>query len=134
MDTSILIGVVVRGPESVGDLLAAVLGRGPQEAVTTLLIAPTRRVASARLVALGTRFCAPVEPCDVYREAVRTGVACILLAHNHPSGSTTPTEADMVTTSRIKQAGELLGIELLDHIVVAGQGWRSLRESTHLWS
>ena len=69
---------------------------------------------------------------EVYRYALSKGAVYIIVVHNHPSGDPTPSQEDMEITARIYQAGELLGIHLLDHIVIGDQRYCSFRE-TGLW-
>jgi DNA repair protein RadC len=70
------------------------------------------------LVSMGTTTSAPVHPRDVFLPAVLAGATALIVAHNHPSGDPTPSTDDRLVTERLRQAGELLGIELLDHIVI----------------
>jgi DNA repair protein RadC len=69
---------------------------------------------------------------DVFREPVRLGAAAILLAHNHPSGDTTPSADDVETTRHLITAGELLGIDVLDHLII-GDTWISMRAQGLGW-
>jgi DNA repair protein RadC len=70
-----------------------------------------------------------VDPRQVLREAVRLGAAAIVVAHNHPSGDPTPSLADVEVTQRLVDAGRILGIEVLDHLIMTDHGgWRSMRE------
>lgn len=69
-----------------------------------------------------------VHPRDVFRPAVKDAAKSILLMHNHPSGDPTPSEDDVVFTRRLAEAGNALGIQVLDHIVVAVGGVVSIRE------
>jgi DNA repair protein RadC len=62
------------------------------------------------------------------------GAKAVVIAHNHASGKTSPTGADIRLTVHMIKAGRLLGIQLLDHIILAGRSWRSLRESTRIWT
>ena len=71
---------------------------------------------------------------DVYRPLVREGMAAALVSHNHPSGEPTPSEPDRELTYRMAQVGNLLGIPLLDHVVVAHGGHYSFAEHGHLES
>lgn len=81
--------------------------------------------ATSRVAQGGSHGCA-LTPQDVLRPAVRNGAAAIILVHNHPSGDPTPSREDLEMTERVAKAGELLGIPLLDHIVVARDGARSI--------
>ncbi len=68
-----------------------------------------------------------VTPRDLFREAVRCGASGVILAHNHPSGDPEPSEDDLRTTARVREAGEAIGVRLVDHLVVAAGGSVSLR-------
>jgi DNA repair protein RadC len=69
-----------------------------------------------------------VEPRDVFRGAVKRGAAAIVALHNHPSGDPEPSEADILVTQRLVEAGKVLGVKLLDHVIVAGGGHVSLKD------
>ncbi|MEN9580463.1 MAG: repair protein RadC [Pseudomonadota bacterium] len=89
------------------------------------LDARNRLRATTRVAQGGSHGCA-LTPQDVLRPAVRNGAAAIILVHNHPSGDPTPSRDDLAMTERVAKAGELLGIPVLDHIVVARDGARSI--------
>ena len=67
-------------------------------------------------------------PREIFKGAVRYSAARIILAHNHPSGNTEPSEADFSFTRRVVDAGELMGIEVIDHVIIGEQEYLSLRE------
>lgn len=69
-----------------------------------------------------------VHPREVYKYAISMNAASIILVHNHPSGDTTPSKEDIIITKKIQEAGELLEINLLDHIIVSPDGHLSLKE------
>lgn len=73
-------------------------------------------------VALGSVDACPVDPREVFRPAIGEGASAVLLAHNHPSGDATPSADDLALTERLIAAGELLGVRVLDHLVVAVPG------------
>lgn len=79
-------------------------------------------------VSIGTVNMNLVHPREVFRTAVLRGVTSIIVAHNHPSGNTEPSQEDIGLTSRLLQAGKLMGIDVLDHIIV-GEGFRSLKQA-----
>jgi DNA repair protein RadC len=69
-----------------------------------------------------------MEPREVLQAALREpAAAAILVAHNHPSGDATPSAEDVAVTRRLERCAELVGLEFLDHVIVAGNGWRSVR-------
>jgi DNA repair protein RadC len=85
------------------------------------------------LVSLGTLSNSLVHPREVFRLAVSRGVASIIVGHNHPSGDTTPSREDIAVTEKLKSAGEILGIKLLDHVIIGeGGAWTSLLEKGYL--
>jgi DNA repair protein RadC len=65
---------------------------------------------------------------DVFREAVRRGSAALVVVHNHPSGDPAPSAEDVRVTKQMKQAGDLLGIDVLDHVIIGGNRHVSLKE------
>lgn len=81
-------------------------------------------------VSVGTLNASLVQPREVFGPAVREGACSVLLAHNHPSGDPTPSAEDRELTTRLKECGKLLGIEVLDHVIVGnGTGrWFSFRD------
>ncbi|HBR17588.1 MAG TPA: hypothetical protein DD725_08295 [Deltaproteobacteria bacterium] len=81
------------------------------------------------LVSLGTLTNALIHPREVFRLAVNRGVASIIAGHNHPSGDPTPSRDDIAITERLKSAGDILGIQVLDHVIIgAGGEYISLKE------
>jgi DNA repair protein RadC len=79
-------------------------------------------------VSIGTLGAALVHPRDVFREAIRRNVAAVVLVHNHPSGDPEPSRDDIELTRRLSSVGKLVGIEVIDHVIVAKDGYVSLRE------
>jgi DNA repair protein RadC len=80
-------------------------------------------------VSVGSLNASIVHPRELFREAVRASAASVVVVHNHPSGDPTPSGADIQLTRRLVRAGDVLGIELLDHVVIGDGGeWASLRE------
>lgn len=80
------------------------------------------------IISIGSLTANIVHPREVFQPALEHGAAAVIVAHNHPSGSLEPTAADREVTSQLVQAGRVLGIELLDHLVVAGDEYRSCSE------
>ena len=80
-------------------------------------------------VSVGTLTASLVHPREVFREAIRAAAAAVLLVHNHPSGDPSPSEEDRTVTERLVSAGELLGIRVVDHLIVAEGGHFSFREA-----
>ena len=84
------------------------------------------------LVHLGTINQCPCAPMEVYRRACITGVVNLVVAHNHPSGNCSPSHEDYTATKRMKDAGKILGIKLLDHIIVGDESYYSFADDGSL--
>ena len=86
------------------------------------------RLIERRTVAIGSLVGVEVHPREVFRPAIANGAAAIIVAHNHPSGDPSPSRQDLELTRRLREVGELCGVVLLDHLVVAAGGYVSLAE------
>src|SRR3954465_6100464 len=98
------------------------------ECFTVLLLNTRRRVKAHQIVSFGTHDTILVHPLTVFRLAVITSAAAVVLMHNHPSGDATPSEADIKVTRDLIRAGQLLKIEVLDHVIIGNPNHTSLRE------
>ena len=98
------------------------------ECFVVLLLNTRRRITGHHLVSIGTLDTILVHPREVFRIAVLSGAAAIVLLHNHPSGDPTPSEADIKVTRDLIRAGQLMKIEVCDHVVIGCQRHCSLRE------
>lgn len=98
------------------------------ECFVVLLLNTRRRVKGHQLVTIGTIDTLLVSPREVFRGAVVASAAAIVLMHNHPSGDPTPSEADIKVTRDLIRAGQLLKIEVLDHVIIGNPNRVSLRE------
>jgi len=78
------------------------------------------------VVAIGTVDASIVHPREVFRPALEHAASAVILVHNHPSGNAEPSKADKQITKQLKEAGKLMGIELLDHVIVTESGYRSV--------
>lgn len=121
-------GFPIRGPEDVHRHFHPVLRHLAQERFIVVLLDGRHRVIRHEMVSQGTLTASLVHPREVFRPALRDAAAAVVLVHNHPSGDPTPSAEDREITSRLARAGELLGIRVLDHVVVAECGFASLRE------
>jgi DNA repair protein RadC len=92
-------------------------------------------VMGYRVISRGTVSSSLVHPRDVFKAAILDNAYAILVAHNHPAGTTKPSPEDLETTSRLIKAGVILGVSVMDHLIIACTGaWSSIREELpHLW-
>lgn len=93
-----------------------------QEYLVCLTLDGANRLIAKRTITIGTLTASLVHPREVFADAIADRAAAIIIAHNHPSGSLMPSQADHEVTKQVKAAGELLGIELIDHIIVTKSG------------
>ena len=104
------------------------------ECFVAILLNTRRRVKGHQLVSIGTLDSLLVSPRETFRTAVVASAAAILLMHNHPSGEPQPSEADIKVTRDLIRAGQLLKIEVLDHVIVGNPKHCSLRELGYFYS
>lgn len=98
------------------------------ECLAVLLLNVRRRIKGHQLVTLGTQDSLLISPREIFRLAVVTSANAIIIMHNHPSGDSTPSSADIAATRELYRAGQLLKVELLDHVIVgAAERFTSLR-------
>ena len=115
-------------PEDVGRLLGPEMAPLAQEQLRVLLLNTKNEVVGQRVVYQGNVNSAIVRPAEVLRPAVVESVPSIIVSHNHPSGDPTPSPEDVAITKDLAAAGKLLGVELLDHVVIGGDRFVSLKE------
>lgn len=121
-------GAALRGPEDVYRHYHPSLRHSHQERFFAVLLDGRHRVLRHEVVSLGTLTASLVHPREVFRPALRASAAALILVHNHPSGDPTPSAEDRDVTARLVRAGQILGVRVLDHVVVAERGYCSLRE------
>ena len=115
-------------PKDVHSLLGPEMSRLAQEQLRVLLLDIKNNVVGQRIIYVGNVNSSIVRPAEVLRPAVIEAVPSIIVSHNHPSGDPTPSPEDVACTRELAQAAKLLGIELLDHIVIGGDRFVSLKE------
>ncbi len=118
---------LMRTPTDVAEPLVDAMGSLEREELRVLLLDTKNVVAAERTVYRGNLAGSSVRIGEVYRDAVRGCAAAIIVAHNHPSGDPAPSGEDLRITAELAEAGRLLDIELLDHLVIGRGRWTSLR-------
>ena len=113
-------------------LLMPAFGGRPVEQFGLVLLDTKYRVIRTAVVAVGTLNSTVVEPRDVFREAVQGSAAAVVVFHNHPSGDPRPSADDVVLTVRLKEAGVLLGVDLIDHVILGDTRYFSFKEMGQL--
>ncbi len=121
-------GTALRSPADVFRHFHPALRDAPHERFLVLLLDGRHRLMRHEMVSQGTLTASLVHPREVFRPALRESAAALVLVHNHPSGDPAPSAEDRDVTARLVRAGELLGVPVLDHVVIAERGYTSLRE------
>jgi DNA repair protein RadC len=118
----------VRGPEDAYRLLRTQLEGADREHFVVILLSSKNAVIGVETVSVGTLNASIVHPREVLKPAIVHSAAAIVLVHNHPSGVPTPSQEDIAITRRIVKAGEILGIDVLDHVIIGHGTYQSLKE------
>jgi DNA repair protein RadC len=127
----------VTGPEQVATVLQDLLAQQDpldreKEHFYAVHLNTRNHVTSVEVVTIGTLNASLAHPRETFRRAVLEGAAALIVAHNHPSGDTQPSAEDLTITRTLAQAGEILGIAVLDHLIFSPDGYTSLKETGRL--
>lgn len=117
----------ISSPEDVDTLMRPRLAHLDRENFVVLLLDTKNRLLASPTVSIGTLTASMVHPREVFKPAVRASAANVILVHNHPSGEARPSAEDHAITRRLKEAGELFGISVLDHVII-GNDFCSIKE------
>jgi DNA repair protein RadC len=118
----------ITSPQSVVKAVRARIKDKAKEHFMLIILNTRNKVTSINNVSVGTLNASLVHPREVFRDAIRQSASSVVLAHNHPSGDETPSEEDLKITKRLVEAGKIIGIEVLDHIIIGKDGFCSFKE------
>lgn len=124
--------VTIGCPADVARLVMADLRFGAKEVFQVLMLNTKNQVLEEKVISVGTLNASLVHPRELFRDSIRRGAAALVLVHNHPSGDPAPSPEDVALTRRLVEAGKLLGIEVLDHVIVGDNTFVSLRDQGYL--
>ncbi|MGI6285322.1 hypothetical protein MHOCP_05010 [Moorella humiferrea] len=119
---------VVKNPWDVAGLLMDEMRFLDRENFRTVSLNTKNQVIGIDNVSVGSLNSSPAHPREVFKNPIRRSAAAIILAHNHPSGDPTPSQEDIMVTRRLVEAGRILGIEVLDHLIIGDGHFFSLKE------
>jgi DNA repair protein RadC len=119
-------------PSDVAHYLLPQFGSKAVEQFGLLMLDTRHRLIRASIVSVGTLDSSPAHPREIFREAASASAAAIVLFHNHPSGDPQPSRDDVELTRRLIQAGEIMGIDVIDHVILADTRYFSFREAGKL--
>ncbi|EOU1119916.1 TPA: DNA repair protein RadC [Clostridium perfringens] len=118
---------IIKKPEQVFEVVKNFLGEVDREYLIVIVLDVKNKINSISVASVGTLNSSIVHPREVFKTAILANGASIILAHNHPSGDTSPSKDDINITTRIKECGVLMGIELLDHVILGDEKFISLK-------
>ncbi|WP_410746837.1 RadC family protein [Clostridium neonatale] len=122
----------INSPDTVVNLFRNFLDGCDREILIVCCLNTKNEPTSISTVSIGSLNSSIVHPREVFKTAVMSNAASIIISHNHPSGDTTPSKEDINITKRIKEAGDIIGIKLLDHIIIGDKNYLSLKEEGHI--
>ncbi|MBO8172541.1 MAG: DNA repair protein RadC [Bacillaceae bacterium] len=125
-------GSPLHSPQAVADLLMEDLRYFSKEHFICLFLNTKNRVISRKTIFVGSLNASIVHPREIFKEAIRQSSASIICAHNHPSGDPTPSREDINVTKRLVKAGDIVGIDVLDHIIIGDTSYVSLKEKGYI--
>ncbi len=120
---------VLRGPEDIFQF-AAEMGKLKREQFRGLYLDNRQRLVADEVISIGTLTSAILHPREVFRPAFSHNAVSMVLVHNHPSGDAEPSNEDIEMTRQLSKAGQILGIELLDHVIIGGDIWYSMKNAS----
>lgn len=118
----------ISGPDDIRALLQRQLAFQDREVFVTVILDARNQVIGVNTVSIGSVSASIVHPRETFRPAILMGASSLILAHCHPSGDPSPSQDDIELTRRMVKAGEILGLEILDHIIIADSQFCSLKE------
>jgi DNA repair protein RadC len=121
-------GCKINCPDDAFQLLRYEIGHLLNEVAIILCLDTKNRVISKAQVSVGSLSAAIVHPRELYKQAILRSSASIIFVHNHPSGDCTPSQEDIALSRRLKECGDLIGIELLDSLVISSDSYVSIKE------
>ncbi|WNR45843.1 RadC family protein [Paenibacillus roseipurpureus] len=120
--------VTIRSPKDIANLMSEDLRYLQKEHFVCLFLNTKNHVVGQETLSMGSLNASIVHPREVFRAAIKRSSASIICVHNHPSGDPTPSPEDISLTARLVEAGTIIGIEVLDHVIIGDQRFISLKE------
>jgi DNA repair protein RadC len=124
-------GTQIKSPTDILPLVSHLIERD-QEHLLTITLSGAHEVLQVRTVSIGLLTSCPVHPREIFVGPIMDRAYSLILVHNHPSGDPAPSSQDFAVTQRIEQAGSMLGIALIDHLIVARRGYYSFKQQGHI--
>lgn len=119
----------VRSPRDCAEIISNFIGSADRENLVVACLDSKNNINALHTVSVGSLNASIVHPREVFKAAILANACSIIVGHNHPSGDTTPSQEDIQITKQLVEAGKILGIQVLDHVIIGDDGdYRSLKE------
>lgn len=118
----------IKNPQSVAKAIHAGIKDKAKEHFKLILLNTRNKIIGISTISIGSINASIVHPREVFKDAMMHNAYSVVLAHNHPSGDSEPSEDDLTITKRLVEAGKILGIEVIDHIIITKNGFFSFKE------
>lgn len=122
----------IRSPKDAAEAIIKQIGDEDRENFLVLCLNTKNDVVAIHKASIGSLNAAIIHPREVFKAAILNNAASIIVSHNHPSYDPTPSREDIEVTKRLMEAGTILGIEVLDHLVIGGTSYISLKEKGYM--
>jgi DNA repair protein RadC len=122
----------MNSPDAVWELLLPHMACLQREEFRVLILNNKNKLLKNMMISVGTVSEAIVHPREVFRDAIRESGAAVIIAHNHPTGELNPSNEDITTTKRLVEAGKIVGIPVLDHVIITNVSYFSFKEGGYL--
>jgi len=120
--------IKISKPADAYQLVKDELVNSDREILLSVMLTVKNDLIGVETVSIGSITASTTTPRDVFKSAILANAVAIIVCHNHPSGDLVPSDADIELTKQLIDAGELLGIKVLDHLIVSNRGYKSLRD------
>ena len=120
---------IITGSADAAKLMQGRMRYLDREQFQVMMLNHKKAVLGIETVSIGTLNSSLVHPREVFKQAIKRSSSTVILAHNHPSGNCEPSEQDLQVTSRLKEVGQIVGIEVIDHIIIGEDSYYSFREN-----
>jgi DNA repair protein RadC len=123
---------IIKCPQDAAELVMAEMSYLDREHFKVINLNTKNEVIVIEAVSVGSLNSSIVHPREVFKQPIKRSAASLILVHNHPSGDTTPSREDMEITKRLYEAGSLLGIEIIDHLIIGQNNYLSMKEKGYI--
>ena len=121
-------GIVMGSPQTIANYYMEDMRHQSQEILQMMMLNTKSRLIAETIISKGTVNASLISPREIFLEALKHQAVYIILIHNHPSGDPTPSREDIFVTRKVKEAGNMIGIALMDHIIIGDHSYISLKE------